>query len=317
MLSKCDSVLYYLLINPPHTTSWSTYSPSCIFSLCFTLLTSCRAVVVGWTWNNLHKIHVHIIIFSLCFTLLTSCRAVVVGWTWYEPVGEWDWLFNVTCNNISVIYVTAHRCAGRLKKKLNLRPGSRCHRHFVGFFNVTAQALTWGHPFYGYSKKLPCLVAFYDTLWIRRTYSHLKPSGSQQGLNLKQEAQRAIYRAPEYNMPPFWGIGQGRLFCFTDRPEKHKLRRGSCFQSSFVEFRSAVLEEKSKMSQPIRVRGGHPVFPIGPKNTNLVEDVEILLPVKFGWFPFSGFGGEAENVSANQRPGRPSCFSNPPEKTQT
>ena len=51
----------------------------------------------------------------------------------------------------------------------------------------------------------------------------------------KQEAQRATYRAPEYNVPPFWRIGQG----------------------------------------------GHLVFPISPKNTNLVEDAEILLPVKF------------------------------------
>ena len=150
----------------------------------------------------------------------------------------------------------------------------------------------------------------------------------------------------------------------------------SCFLSSFVEFRSAVSEEKSKMSQPIRGQGGHLVFPIGPKNTNLVEDVEILLPVKFLWIPFSsfrgevnkrpkgphivhlstmchlfeesakvdicllispkninlvedfeivlpvkfcwnpfsGFRGKVENVSANQRPGRPSCFSDWPEK---
>ena len=35
------------------------------------------------------------------------------------------------------------------------------------------------------------------------------------------------------------------------------------------------------MCQPIRDQGGHLVFPIGPKNTNLVEDVEILFPVKF------------------------------------
>ena len=82
---------------------------------------------------------------------------------------------------------------------------------------------------------------------------------------------------------------------------------------SFVEFRSAVSEEKLKMSQPIRDRGGHLDFPIGPKNTNLVEDVEILLPVKFRWIPFSRFRGEVENVSANQRPGRPSCFSDRPE----
>ena len=88
----------------------------------------------------------------------------------------------------------------------------------------------------------------------------------------------------------------------------------SCFLSSFIEFHSAVSEEKSKMSQPIRGQGGHLVFPIGPKNTNLVEGVEILLPVKFRWIPFSGFRGEVENVSANQRPGRPSCFSDRPEK---
>ena len=68
------------------------------------------------------------------------------------------------------------------------------------------------------------------------------------------------------------------------------------------------------MSQPIRGQGGHLVFPIGPKNTNLVGDVDILLPVKFRWIPFSGFKGEVENVSANQRPGRPSCFSDRPEK---
>ena len=36
------------------------------------------------------------------------------------------------------------------------------------------------------------------------------------------------------------------------------------------------------MSQPIRGKGGHLVFLIGPKNTNLVEDIKILLPVKFG-----------------------------------
>ena len=88
----------------------------------------------------------------------------------------------------------------------------------------------------------------------------------------------------------------------------------SCFLSSFIEFRSAVSEEKSIMSQPIRRQGGHLVFRIGPKNTNLVEDIEILLPVKFSWILFSGFREEVENVSANQRPGRPSCFSDRPEK---
>ena len=89
-------------------------------------------------------------------------------------------LLNVTCNDISVIYVTAHRCvvrdslplyplfisavcadiksgyrgresrtnrcAGGLKK-LSLQSGSQRQRHFVGFFNVPVQAPTRGHPF--------------------------------------------------------------------------------------------------------------------------------------------------------------------------
>ena len=63
------------------------------------------------------------------------------------------------------------------------------------------------------------------------------------------------------------------------------------------------------MFQPIRSQGGHLVFPIGPKNTNLVEDVEILLPVKFRWLLPCDIKGKVKNVSANQKLGRPSCFS--------
>ena len=77
----------------------------------------------------------------------------------------------------------------------------------------------------------------------------------------------------------------------------------------FRSFRGEV-----EKSQPIRGNGGHLVFPIGPKNTNLVEDVEILLPFKCRCIPFSSFRGEVENVSANQRQGQPSCFSDRPEK---
>ena len=69
------------------------------------------------------------------------------------------------------------------------------------------------------------------------------------------------------------------------------------------------------MSQPIKGKGSHLVFTIGLKNTNSVEDVDILLPVKFHCIPFSGFRGEVEIVSANQKPGRPSCFSDRPENT--
>ena len=68
------------------------------------------------------------------------------------------------------------------------------------------------------------------------------------------------------------------------------------------------------MSQQIRGKGCHLIFPFCLKNRNLVEDVEILLPVKFRWIPISGFEDEVENGSANQWPGRPSCFSGRPEK---
>ena len=67
------------------------------------------------------------------------------------------------------------------------------------------------------------------------------------------------------------------------------------------------------MSQPIRGQGCNLVFPIGLQNTNLVKDLEILLHIKIRWIPFSIFRGEVQNVSANQRPGRQSCFSDRPE----
>ena len=107
-----------------------------------------------------------------------------------------------------------------------------------------------------------------------------------------------------------------RQSCFPNQPKKYKLGRGRWDLASYQVSlnRSAVSEEKSKMSQPIRGQGGYLVFPIGRKNTNLVEDVEILLPIKFRWIPLSSFIGEVENVWANQRPGWPSCFTNRPEK---
>ena len=71
------------------------------------------------------------------------------------------------------------------------------------------------------------------------------------------------------------------------------------------------------MSQPIRGQGGHLVFPIGPKKTNLEEDIEIFLAIKFCRILFSGFRGEVENVPANQKPGRPSYFIRSAHKRQT
>ena len=72
----------------------------------------------------------------------------------------------------------------------------------------------------------------------------------------------------------------------------------SSFLSSFVDFRSVVSGKKSKMSQPIRGQGRHLFCPIGLKNTNLVEGLEILL---FRWIPFRGFRGEVKNVKVYAR----------------
>ena len=50
------------------------------------------------------------------------------------------------------------------------------------------------------------------------------------------------------------------------------------------------------------------------KPTNLVKDVEILLPVKFGCISFSCCRREVGNVRADLRPGQPSWLSHKSEK---
>ena len=53
------------------------------------------------------------------------------------------------------------------------------------------------------------------------------------------------------------------------------------------------------MSQSIRGENGNLIFPIGPKNAKMVEDVEILLPVKLCLIPFSCFREEVENMKVH------------------
>ena len=81
-----------------------------------------------------------------------------------------------------------------------------------------------------------------------------------------------------------------------------------------MKFCAAVAEEMSKMSQPIRALDGHICLPIGTKNTNLVKDLEYLLPVKFHEILCSDCSGEVENVSANQSPWWPYLLINQHEK---
>ena len=114
----------------------------------------------------------------------------------------------------------------------------------------------------------------------------------------------------------FWWIGQGGNFYSLFSPKNTSLVEDVKILLPVVSLNTVQqFQRKSQnKSQPIRGQGGHIAYWISPKNTNLVEDVENLLSVKFRWIPFSGFIGEIENVSANQRPGRPSCDSDQPEK---
>ena len=109
--------------------------------------------------------------------------------------------------------------------------------------------------------------------------------------------------------------GQSSWFSDSPPPPKkntHKLGRGRWgIASCQVVQRFQWSKNVSSNQKP-----GRPswFFPHRPEITNLVEDVEILRLVKFRWISFSGFRREVENVWANQRPRRPSCLSDRPEK---
>ena len=89
----------------------------------------------------------HIVfVLSVCLFFVCLLSTITFAIT-FEPLEveeeeEENWLFNVTINDILVMHVTAHRCAGGLKRKLDLRSGSQRHRHSVGFFNVPVLAPT-------------------------------------------------------------------------------------------------------------------------------------------------------------------------------
>ena len=63
------------------------------------------------------------------------------------------WYFYVTVNDIPIVNVTVHECAGGPKKKADLRFGSLRQRHFAGFFkyptsnHFVSPTTTW--PLYG------------------------------------------------------------------------------------------------------------------------------------------------------------------------
>ena len=80
---------------------------------------------------------------------------------------------------------------------------------------------------------------------------------------------------------PIRGHGGHLVFPIGPKTQTWERTLRSYFLSNFDEFCSAVSEEKSKIPQPITGQGGHRLFRISSKNTNLVEDVEIMLPFNF------------------------------------
>ena len=71
------------------------------------------------------------------------------------------------------------------------------------------------------------------------------------------------------------------------------------------------------MSQPIRGQGGHLVFPIGPKNTALVEDIEILLPVKVSLNSVQRFQRRSRKCLSQSEARAAILFFRSAQKTQT
>ena len=71
------------------------------------------------------------------------------------------------------------------------------------------------------------------------------------------------------------------------------------------------------MFQPIRGQGGHLGFPIGTKNTNLIENVKDLLSVKFRQNPFSGCGEEVEKCFSQSEARAAILDDRSAQKTQT
>ena len=85
-----------------------------------------------------------------------------------------NWLFNVTINDISVIRVTAHKCAGGLKK-LDLRSGSHAIDISYGFLTCPSDTDT-GPTFLRLFQETASFQSLSTTrMGIRRTYSRHKP----------------------------------------------------------------------------------------------------------------------------------------------
>ena len=103
-------------------------------------------------------------------------------------------------------------------------------------------------------------------------------------------------------------IGQGGHLCFPIGTKTHLLGRWIILPIKFCWSLFSGRSEVEKASFNLML-GWPYLFSGWPENKNLVEDGEYLFPDKFCWISFSCCRGEFQNVSGNQRLGRPSWFS--------
>ena len=125
---------------------------------------NCRVKFLGGTLVSSMSIVILLLASQYCasFVLLscwTSNTILIITW-----VSEIGWLTSYA--TISQLCIWRHidvQADGR--KKLDLRSDSQRHWHFEGFFNVSFQALTRDHPFYGYSEKSPHFSRLLRRAW--------------------------------------------------------------------------------------------------------------------------------------------------------
>ena len=136
-LSACPSVCLSSVQNCclDHNFSMTNFGGRLSFTEVLSMTQGC---VMSLNGSHIFKVTVHTWTVQ---TILSSC------YLWW--LIDWlNWLLNVTINDISVIYVTAHRCAGGTEEEVVPTVGLPRHRHFAGFFNVPVLAPTRDHPFY-------------------------------------------------------------------------------------------------------------------------------------------------------------------------
>ena len=88
-----------------------------------------------------------------------------------------------------------------------------------------------------------------------------------------------------------------------------------CFLSNCVELRSALSEEKSKLSQPIRGQGWYLVIPIGPKKHKLGRGRWDIASCQVSLNSVQGFQIRSQKCLSKSEAGAAILFSDRPKNT--